>query len=263
MPGGVYWKGYLKLSLVTCPVTLVPATTEGERMRFRTLNRDSGNPVHARWIDSGSGKPVADEDVGRGYPRGNDGFVLIEDEELEAVQLESARTIDIETFVPAAQIDPIWLDKPYFLTPSDKVGAEAYAVIRAAMAATGTLGVARLVLARRERAVALQPRDQGVLLWSLRFGDEVRDPDEAFAEAPSDKPDPKLSKLIRSLIRERTGPWDPAFLCDPVQERLEELVKARRKGRKPRRKAPPRGKAPGEVIDIMEALRRSIAADKP
>lgn len=260
MAAAVYWKGYLKLSLVTCAVTLVPATSEGDRLRLRTLNRRTGHPVEARWIEP-DGRAADEADVARGYPRDETGFVLIEDEELESVRLESARTIDVESFVPAGQIDPIWFDRPYFLAPSDKVGAEAYGVIRAAMAATGRLGLSRLVLARRERAVALQPREGGILLWSLRFRDEVRDPAEAFAVAPRVKHDPKLARLARQVIRERTGDWDPALLNDPVQERLEELIEARRKGRrKPAARAPARKS--GDVIDIMEALRRSIAADK-
>lgn len=261
MAAAAYWKGYLKLSLVTCAVTLVPAATEGERLRLRTLNRRTGHPVEARWIEP-DGAEAEEADVARGYPRDANGFVLIEDRELDAIRLESVRTIDIESFVPAAEVDPIWFDRPYFLAPSDKVGAEAYGVIRAAMAATGRLGLSRLVLARRERAVALQPREEGVVLWSLRFRDEVREPDEAFADAPTEKPDPKLARLARQLIRERTIDWDPALLNDPVQERLEELIAARRKKRKPPARASSRARKGGEVIDIMDALRRSLDADK-
>lgn len=261
MAAAVYWKGYLKLSLVTCAVTLVPAATEGERLRLRTLNRRTGHPVEARWIEPDGGE-AEEADVARGYSSDANGFVLIEDRELDAIRLESVRTIDIESFVPAAEVDPIWFDRPYFLAPSDKVGAEAYGVIRAAMAATGRLGLSRLVLARRERAVALQPRAEGVVLWTLRFLDEVRDAEEAFSEAPTDKPDPQLARLARQLIRERTEDWDPALLNDPVQERLEELIAARRKKRKPPARSSPRARKSGEVIDIMDALRRSLDADK-
>lgn len=235
-------------------MTLLPAATEGKRLRLRILNRRTGHPAEARWIEPDG----AEADVARGYPKDANGFVLIEDRELDAIRLEIVRTIDIASFAPAAEVAPIWFDRPYFLAPSDKVGAEAYGVIRAAMAATGQLGLSRLVLARREWAVALQPREEGVVLWTLRFRDEVRDPEEALAEAPTDRPDPELARLARQLIRERTVDWDPAFPNDPVQD----LIAARRKKRKPLARAPSRARKGGEVIDIMDALRRSLDADK-
>ena len=170
-----FWKGYLKLSLVTCPVQMEPARTAAENLSFHTINRKTGNRVESRYVDAETGKPVDDKDQVKGYPIDDERYVMLEDEELEAVALESTRTIDIEHFVPAADVGWIWLDRPHFLKPGDKVGEEAFAVIREAMEATATAALSRLVLYRREHAVALMPRDKGILLWTLRYRDELRE----------------------------------------------------------------------------------------
>lgn len=257
----VFWKGYLKLSLVTCPVTMAPATGEGAKVRFHTLNAHTGNRVVSRYLDAVTGKPVREEDEAKGYPRGEDDYVLLEDDELEAIALDSARTIDIEMFTPADRIGWIWYDRPHYLVPGDRVGEEAFAVIREAMAATGTVGIARLVLYRRERAVMLKPRGAGIVLWTLRFGDEVRDEAAYFAGLDEARPDPALRRLMTRLIAERTRPWDPAMAADPVQDRLLDLIAAKRKGRKRPAKARPAAAPPGNVVNIMDALRKSLAAE--
>ncbi len=258
----VYWRGYLKLSLVTCAVTLSPATTEGARLRFHTLNRRTGNRVVSRWIDSVTEKPLPEDGEARGYPRGEDDYILIEDADLEAVQLDSSRTIDINTFVPAGDIGWLWREKPHFLVPSDSVGAEAFAVIQAAMAAAGKVGIARLVLARRERAVLLEPRGRGIILWTLRFGDELRNPADYFEEIPDEEPDGRALELLEKLIDERSRDWDPGLVQDPVQDGIAALIEARRKGRKKPRPALPAEEPDNKVVDIMSALRKSLAAEK-
>jgi DNA end-binding protein Ku len=256
-----FWKGYLKLSLVTCPVAMTPATSETEKVRFHTLNRRTSNRVVSRYVDAESGRPVDEDDLVRGYPRDEKSFVVLEDEELAAVKLESARTIDIESFAPADSVDWIWYDAPYYLTPDDPVGEEAYCVIRDAMRATGMVGVSRLVLNRRERAVLLKARDKGIELWALRFGDEVRDPHEVFGAEREAKLDPALLKLVSRLIEERKKPWSLDMVRDPVQERLIDIIKEKKKGA-PRAKAKAEpAPAPSNVINIMDALRRSVAAD--
>jgi DNA end-binding protein Ku len=256
-----FWKGYLKLSLVTCPVTMTPATSETEKVRFHTLNRRTRNRVVSRYVDAESGRPVDEDDLVRGYQRDEKSFVLLEDEELAAVKLESARTIDIESFAPADSVDWIWYDAPYYLTPDDPVGEEAYCVIRDAMRATGMVGVSRLVLNRRERAVLLNARDKGIELWALRFGDEVRDPHEVFAAEPETKLDPALLKLVSRLIEERKKPWSLEMVRDPVQERLIDIINEKKKGApRAKVKAEP-APAPSNVINIMDALRRSVAAE--
>lgn len=257
-----FWKGYLKLSLVTCPVAMTPATTEKEKVRFHTLNRKSGHRVVSQYVDSVSGKPVADHDEVKGYQRGEDEYVLLEDDELEAVALESARTIDIDMFVDADSIGWIWYDKPHYLTPDDPVGEEAFSVIRDAMQSTGTVGISRLVMYRRERAVMLEPRGKGIVLWTLRYGDEVRDPEDYFGKIDDAKPDPKMMDMISTLIDERTRQWDPGMTGDPVQARLLEIIASKKKGRK----RPPKAKAgaeqpPSNVINIMDALRKSINSE--
>ena len=224
-----YWKGYLKLSLVTCPVSLTPATSDREKVRFHTINSETGNRVRSRYVDAGMGKPVEDEDEVRGYEVEKDRHVVIEDEELEAVGLESTRTIDIEQFVASDSIEWIWYDTPYYLMPDDAVAQEAFAVIRKAMEVTDTLGISRLVLARRERAVMLEPCGKGIVLWTLRYGDEVRQPKEVFGDIADRKADSKLVGLVQKVIDERTESWDPSMVGDPVQANLKKLIASKRK----------------------------------
>jgi DNA end-binding protein Ku len=257
-----FWKGYLKLSLVTCPVTMSPATTEGERIRFHTLNAATGNRVESRYLDAETGAVVEPDDQVKGFPRGDDDFVMLEDDEIEQVALDSTRTIDIETFVPRDSISWIWQDKPHFLIPEGGVAEEAYAVIREAMRATATVGIARLVLYRRERAVMLEPRDNGILLWTLRYGDEVRDGTEAFSAVKGEKPERGALELVERLIDQRTRPWDTSLVEDPVQDRLKEIIAARRKGKKraaPKKEEP--SDAGGKVVSIMDALKKSLEAE--
>jgi DNA end-binding protein Ku len=256
-----FWKGYLKLSLVTCPVAMMPATSEEEKVRFRTLNGKTGNPVVSRYVDAVTGKAVNEDDEVKGYPRGENDYVMLEDEEIEAVALESTRTIDIETFVPRETIAWIWYDTPHYLVPNDTVGEEAFSVIREAMAATGTVGISRLVLYRRERAVMLEPRGKGIVLWTLRYGDEVRNEKDYFSGLGKAKPEAGALSLVKALIKERTKKWDPKMADDPVQDRLLDIIAAKKKGRKrpAKRKAPP--PTAGNVVNIMDALRRSIKAE--
>jgi DNA end-binding protein Ku len=253
----------MKLSLVTCPVAMTPATTEEDKVRFHVLNRRTGNRILSQSVDAETGRPVGDEDEVKGYARGEHDYVLLEDEELESIALESARTIDIETFVAAESIDWIWYDTPYYVTPDDPVGEEAYCVIRDAMRTTAMVGVSRLVLNRRERAVILKPRDNGIVLWTLRFGDEVRDPREYFDSIRAEKPDQELMRLIGDLITSRKKAWSPEMVADPVQAKLLDIIEAKKKGAK-KIKAKPSAEPepPSNVINIMDALRRSVAAAK-
>ncbi|MCB4769807.1 Ku protein [Ancylobacter sp. Lp-2] len=259
-----FWKGHLKLSLVTCAVTMAPATGEGEKIRFHTLNRVTGNRVEARSVDAETGRAVREEDEVKGYELEPGRTVFLDDDELDAVALESTRTIDIDRFVPADSVASIWYDTPHFLAPADKVGAEAFAVIREAMAASRMHGIARLVLYRRERAVMLEPRERGIVLWTLHYGDEVR-PAADYFDAPSGQPDAAALKLLTDLVAARTRDWDPSMVRDPVQENLRKLIAARKRKRpavaKPA-EAPAPEPAGGKVISITEALKRSLADEK-
>ncbi len=256
-----FWKGSLKLSLVTCAVAIVPAVSDSEKVRFHTLNRLTGNRVESRYIDAETGKAVGDDAVAKGYPRDAENYLILEDEELEAVALESARIVDVATFVPKESIDWLWYDRPHYLVPDDKVGVEAFSVIREAMVATGKVGIARLVLYRRERAVMLEPRGRGIVLWTLRYGDEVRSPEDELGgiagTPPSDAP-----SLFARLIDKRTRPWDGAAIRDSLEEDLRKLIAARKKGhrRKVAAKEPPPA---GNVVSIVDALKKSIAAERP
>jgi DNA end-binding protein Ku len=244
---------------------MTPAHTDNEKVRFHTLNRKTGNRVVSHYVDAVSGKPVDEDDEVKGYERAEGDYVLMEDEELDAVGLESTRTIDIDLFTPRDSIGWIWYDRPHYLTPDDPVGEEAFCVIRDAMAATDTVGIARLVMYRRERAVMLEARDKGIVLWTLRYGDEVRDAEAYFGNIKDAKPDGKLMPMVKQLIGDRTTHWTPDMADDPVQDRLLEIIAERKKSRKrPVRKkaaATEAGEeAPSNVINIMDALKKSLSS---
>jgi len=256
-----FWKGYLKLSLVTCPVAMMPARSQSEKVRFHTLNRKTGNRIQSRFVDAVTGKLVAEDDEVRGYPKGDDDYVLLEEDELDAVALDSTRTIDIEVFAPRSSVGWIWYDTPHYLVPDGKVGEEAYSVIREAMKATKTVGISRVVLYRRERAVLLEPRDNGIVLWTLRYGDEVRNDKAYFAAIKKAEPEPDMRPLMEKLIEKRTKDWSPDLAEDPVQDELLAIIKAKGKGRKARK---PQTESPseGNVISIMDALKKSLEPRK-
>ena len=253
------WKGYLKLSLVTCPVMLLAATSDSRRLRFHTINRKTGNRIRSAYVDEKTGKPVPDEDQRWGYPRAKGKYVLLSDEELASVALESARTIDIDLFLPKSAIEWIWYDTPHYLLPDGKVAEEAYAVIRAAMAESGMAAISRLVLYRRERDVMLEAREDGILLWTLRYGDEVRPEKQYFTGIPHKAASPKKLALVAKLIEKHRQPWSPAMMKDPVQQKIRQIIAAKDKGR---RHAPPAQEEepaqPTKVVNIMEALKRSV-----
>lgn len=261
-----YWKGYLKLSLVTCAVQLSPATTSSEKVSFHTINRRTQNRVVSRYIDSVTGKTVDDEDEVKGYERGEDDYVLIEDDELEDIALETTKTIDVSAFTKRDDVGWIWLDSPYFLTPRDKVSNEAFCVIRDAMKQEKMVGLSKLVLGRRERAVMLEPRDKGIILWTLRYGDEVRKASDYFSKLTPNGDEKKTLPLIKKLIKKQTQDWSDEFLQDPVQDKLEHLIEAKKKQQnKPKKKSaskPKNDEPPNNVINIMDALKRSLEKNK-
>jgi DNA end-binding protein Ku len=202
------------------------------------------------------------KDEVKGYETAEGKFVTLEDEELEAVALESVRTIDVDTFVPADTISWIWYDSPYYVAPSDKVGEEAFAVIREAMREKGVVGISRLVMNRRERAVLLEPRGKGIVLWTLRYGDEVRDPKDFFKDIDPARNDSKLVNMVAELIEERSKPWDPHMVEDPVQDKLHEIIAAKKKkgGAKSKAKAdhPEETSSASNVVSLMDALKKSL-----
>lgn len=256
-----FWKGHLKLSLVSCPVTMSPATSEAEKVKFHTLNRRTGNRIRAQYIDAITEAPLEDADAVRGFARGENDYLILEDTELEAVQLETTKTIDIDVFVPTDHVGWIWYDKPHYLVPDGKVSEEAFGVIRDAMVSTSTVGIARLVLYNRERAVLLKPRETGMVVWTLHYGNEVRDRGLYFPHSDTDSP-PDVKKLVQQLITQRTKNWDPAMVCDPVQERLLDIIASKKKGRAKRPARRAEEAVPGNVVNIMDALRRSLGTSR-
>src|SRR5690349_356297 len=203
------WHGYLKLSLVTCPVAMLPATSEPRRCASTRSIARRATASMLGYVDAETGKPVDDENQVKGYEREDGEYVMLEDEELDAVALESTRTIDIDCFVPADSIGWIWYDKPHYLVPDDKIGEEPFSVIREAMVKSNTRAISRVVLYHRERAVLLEPRGKGMVLWTLRYGDEVRDEAEYF-KGIKGKPDPKEKKRLATLIAQHTRGWSPS-----------------------------------------------------
>jgi DNA end-binding protein Ku len=251
------WKGYLKLSLVTCAVELSNATSQSDKVSFRVLNRATGNTVKRQYVDSVTGKPVKDEDEVKGYETGDDEYLLVEDKEIEAVQIESSHTLSIDSFVEKASIQQIYLDTPYYLAPADKVSTEAFAVIREAMARKKMAGLARIVLYRRERPVVIEPLGEGLLLTTLRYQSTVRQPDAAFDEIPKVKIDADMVSLASDIIDRKKAKFDPSMFEDEYENALLALVKAKQAGRKaPASVAAPK---PSNVVNLFDALKKSLA----
>jgi DNA end-binding protein Ku len=258
------WKGYLKLSLVSCAVELSNATSMSEKIHFRTLNRKTGNPVKRQYIDAVTGEPVAHEDEVKGYETDDDQFLLVEDEEIDAIQIESSHTLAIDSFVQKASIEQIYLDAPYYMTPADKVSEEAFAVIREAMATRGMAGLARIVLYRRERPVVIEPLENGLLLTTLRYNAFVRRPETAFGDLPQLEIDPEMVELAGSIIDRKQAEFDPSNFRDAYEEALAALIRAKQEGRAaPTPRSEPQR---GNVVNLFDALKRSLAganADAP
>jgi DNA end-binding protein Ku len=256
-----YWKGYLKLSLVTCAVTLSPATTEGARVKFHTINRKTGDRIYTKYLDAESLRAVDHDAQVKAYEKGEDDYVILEDDELDAVKLDSVRTIDVDEFVEADSIEWVYYDSPYFVVPADDVGEEAFTVIREAMEKSNVVGISRLVLGNHERAVMLQPWDNGIILWTLRYGDEVRDEDEYFKSVKDEKPDAKMMTMVEKIIEDRTTNWSDAMVKDPVQDKLLEIIKTKQSSKKktaPKADDEEEAEAPSNVIDLMAALKKSL-----
>jgi DNA end-binding protein Ku len=252
------WKGYLKLSLVSCPIALYPATTTSERVSFRTLNRDTGNRVRRQFVDEQTGDPVQTEDQAKGYEVAKGEYIMLEDDELKAVQIESNHTIDIERFVPSSEIDKLYLDTPYYLAPTDRVGEEAFAVIREAMRSEKVVGLARAVLFRRERVLKLEPRGKGIVATSLHFANEVHASDGYFAEIPDVDLPKEMLELAKHIIAKMSGKFEPEQFEDRYENALIELIRSKQKGM-PIKPQPTHRTT--NVINLMDALRRSVEGE--
>jgi len=253
------WKGYLKLSLVSCAVQLFPATTAKERVTFHLLNRETGHRLRRQLVDRETGEVVEAPDQVKGYEIGKRDYVIIEDEEIESVAIESTHTIDIETFVPRAEIDDVYIDQPYYLTPDGRVAEEAFAVIRDAMREKQVVGIGRVVLYRRERPIMLEPRGKGLVARTLRYAYEVREDREYFEDVGEVAVGDEMLDLATHIIARKLSRFDPQRFEDRYQNALIELIKAKTGHRPaPKHEAP----KPSNVVNLMDALRKSIAAEK-
>jgi DNA end-binding protein Ku len=254
-----YWKGYLKLSLVSCPVALFPASSRSERIALHQINKRTGNRLRQQMVDEQTGDVVEKEDKGRGYEVSRDQHVPIEDEEIDKISIESTHTIDIESFVPRAEIDERYMDSPYYLAPTDEVGQEAFIVIREAMREKKMVGLGRVVLYRRERIVMLEPFEKGLLATALRYGYEVRDAQPYFEDIPDIELPKEMRQLASHILDTKAGHFDPASFEDRYENALIELLKSKQAGLPaPKETAK---KPTARVINLMDALRRSVATE--
>ncbi len=254
------WKGFLKLSLVSCPVQLFPATTSKERVTFNLLNRETGNRLRRRLVDPDTNEEVDAADQVKGYQVAKNEYILVEEDEIDAVAIESTHTIDIEAFVPRSEIDEVFLDTPYYLGPDGKMGEEAFAVIREAMREKDVVGIGRVVLYRRERPIMLQPRGKGLVATTLRYAYEVRDDADYFEDIDDIEVPEEMLDLATHIIDRKMSRFDPKRFEDRYQEALLEVIKAKQQHRPVTQAAPaPR---PTNVVSLMDALRKSISADK-
>jgi DNA end-binding protein Ku len=258
-PPRPYWKGYLKLSLVSCPIALYAATSSSERVSFRQINRKTGNRLRQQLIDDVTREPVEAGEKGRGYEVGKNQYILIEDDELEAVAVESNHTIEIDSFVPRAQMDERYLDSPYYLVPDDRVGQEAFAVIRDAMRGKDMVALGRVVLAKRERVIMLQPWDKGLMGTTLRYAYEVRDTSDLFSGITDMKIAKDMLALAEHILETKAGEFDPENFHDRYEDAVVEMLRRKQAGMPAvTEKAAP---APTNVVSLMDALKKSLAAE--
>jgi len=249
------WQGHLRLSLVTCPVALYTATQTSGEVHFNLLHKETHNRVRMIPTDPDLG-PVERSDLVKGYEYEKDKYIVLSQDEIDEVRLESTRTIDIERFVEADGIDRLYWDNPYFLVPDGKLALEAFTVIREAMSKTGQLALGRVVMHQRERLLAIEPRDTGMVAWSLRSHQEVRDAADYFDDIPDKRPDAQMIAIAEKIIEQQQGPFDPSQFNDRYEDALRALINEKQKGKG--RKVTVTEPEDTNVVDLMEALRNSL-----
>src|ERR1700704_844832 len=245
-----YWKGYLRLSLVTCPIELFPATSQSEKTHFHQINIKTGHRLRQQMVDEETGKVVDKEHKGRGYELSKGRYVEIDEDELQAIEIESTHTVDIDSFVPLAEIDKRYLDKPYYIVPSGKVGAEAFGVIRDAMKDKERAALARIVMANREHVIALEPLGKGILGTTLRYDYEVREEKQYFSSVPSVRVPKEMLDLAEHILDTKAGHFDPTKFKDEYELALRKLVKRKAAGKKI--EAPQTEEEGGKVFALLE-----------
>src|SRR6201985_16427 len=257
------WKGFLRLSLVTCPVALYPATSDTEKVSFNQINRKTGHRIKYAKVDADTGEEVEASDIMKGYKVDTDTYIEVSKDELDELALESTRTIEIDEFVPKSDIDNRYLIRPYYLVPDGKVGHDAFAVIRETIREMNKVAIGRVVLTNREHIIALEPMDKGLMGTLLRYPYEVRDPQEYFDDIQDVKVTKDMLELARHIVEQKSGSFEPDKFEDHYETALGDLINQKRAGKTIRPKERPKGE---NVVDLMEALRRSVggaAAEDP
>ncbi|RTM13691.1 MAG: Ku protein [Bradyrhizobiaceae bacterium] len=252
------WKGFLRLSLVTCPVALYPATSESEKISFNQLNRSTGHRIKYLKVDADTGDEVPNEDIVKGYELEKGQYIEVSKEELEEIALESTRTIEIDEFVARSDIDPRYLIRPYYIRPDGKVGHDAFAVIRETIREMDKVAIGRVVLTNREHIIALEPMDKGLVGTLLRYPYEVRSEEEYFDDIQDVKVTKDMLDLARHIVNQKAGRFEPEKFEDHYESALIELINEKRAGKVIRPKERPKGE---NVVDLMEALRRSVGKE--
>jgi DNA end-binding protein Ku len=255
-----YWKGYLKLSLVSCPIALTPATSSTEKISFKQINKETGNRIRYKKVDSETEEEVTSDQIGKGYEVGKNEYLIMDDDELEAIQLESTHTIEIDQFVPFTQIDKRFYDQPYYIVPNDEVGIEAFAVIREAMTGKGMAALGRVVMSKRERVIAIEPHGKGLIGTTLHYAYEVRKADDYFDDIPDVKIAPDMLKLAQHIVEQKEGEFEPESFKDQYEDALIEVIK-KKQAHVPLTKGSDRPSAPKNVVNLMDALRKSVQAE--
>ena len=259
MAARAYWQGQIRLALVSIPVEVYPATKSGATVSFRQIHEPTGKPINYEKVVQGVG-PVDRDEIVKGYEISKGNFVLLEDEEIEAVKIESRKTLDLVQFVDADDIDVLYFEKPYFVVPADDLAEEAYVVLREALRSSGRIAIGQLSVRGREQLVSLKPCGRGIVLETMRYADEVQKAQGFFREIPDTKPDPELLDLATALIDKKTAPFKPEEFHDRYIEGLERLIEKKKKAKgklvlEDVEEPAPRG---GNVIDLMAALKKSV-----
>jgi DNA end-binding protein Ku len=254
------WKGFLRLSLVTCPVALYPATSDTEKVSFNQINRKTGHRIKYAKVDADTGEEVASEDIIKGYKVDTDSYVEVSKDELDNVALESTRTIEIDEFVPRTDIDSRYLIRPYYLVPDGKVGHDAFAVIRETIRNMNKVAIGRVVLTNREHIIALEPLDKGLLGTLLRYPYEVRSEKEYFDDIQDVKITKDMLDLAKHIVEQKSATFEPERFEDRYESALIDLINQKRNGLHMTPKAAP--KSAGNVINLMDALKRSLTNEK-
>src|SRR5215470_5725593 len=252
-----YRKGYLKLSLVSCPIALFPATSEREKISFHQVNKETGNRIRYKKVDADTGDEVDNADIVKGYEIAKGEYIEVEPDELEAVAIESKHVIDIDEFVPAKEIDELYLRDPYYIIPDGEVGQQAFAVIREAIRKEGMVALGKIVFTSREHIIALEPRGKGMLGVTLRYPYEVREEKDYFDTIEDEKIPKDMIDLAVHIVETKTGHFKPQQFKDEYEDALKDLLRRKQKGEKIER---PKERAPSNVINLMDALRQSVKA---